>query len=137
MQSSILRLSCELQIETSEVREGSYRQRSTSPQQRRASKRDRRPSRHQGPLQSPLPSLSSNTVDILRERGQFADRRAVDSRSSVSRGPMELPLTSLPSNTEDILNARGRSGERSAADSRSDADLARFCNNLYLSRGQR
>lgn len=123
-----------MQIEQSEIKPSPSRQR--DPSSRRNSRRegDSRRSPSPSTAESPLPSLPSNTEELLRGRGQPTQRNAYVSRQRVSEYQPVVP--SLPSNTEDLLRLRGSFAERGAASSRSDADLARFCSNLYFSQRQ-
>ena len=123
-----------IQIEQSDNKPSSLRQRDLSS--RRSSRRDKDSRRSPSPriAESPLPSLPSNTEEMLRGRGRSSQKKAYVSRPRASEYQPVVP--SLPSNTEEVLKLRGSSTERSGASSRSDADLARFCSNLYISQRQ-
>ena len=128
-----------LQIERSDIQEGTAREVSVSRQQRadspkRTARRDRRSSPRKGPVQSPLPSLPSNTAELVRSRNRAWLSNDGAAQSVRFSGPVESPVPSLPSNTADMLRQRGGPSDKSASDS--NADLERFYNNLYLSQGR-
>lgn len=122
------------QIEQSDAKASTSRQKD-SPS-RRSIRREGATRKSATPsiAESPVPSLPSNTEEILRGRGRFAQRRTPVSRQYVPQ--YEPVLSSLPSNTEYMLKMQGISPNSSGVGSRSDADLARFCSNLYLSQQQ-
>lgn len=111
------------------------RDRAPAAQQRSSYSYRQTDSRMQKPLRAPIPSLPSNTADVMRKRGDYraAKQSQEDVRSSspARYGPI---IPSLRSNTEEVLAARASSRARSAADNKSSAELARFCDGLLLSR---
>ena len=123
-----------IQIERSDIKPSSSKQRDASS--RRSSRQDKAIRRSSSPsiAESPLSSLPSNTEEMLKGRGWSSQKKEYVRRPHSSGYQPVVP--SLPSNTEEVLRLRGSSTGRSAASSRSDADLARFCSNLYISQRQ-